>query len=117
QHLPVQSFHRRIPAGELVEIPVDSRTGQAGKYMVCAEEQLLLVQVRKQRDGVPASSLKLDMMAFFDSVNTHVQMSTAAGYAAHFFTQEKVRVAAQRLDCVDRVVIRHRHEIHAPPFE
>src|SRR5216684_178569 len=57
------------------------------------------------------------MITFVDSVNAQMHQRAAGHLYGHFFAQEKIRVAAQRLHRIDGVVVGYGYNGHAEALE
>ncbi len=91
--------------------------GTSVEDVIHAERQAMLVEIGKQRRHVVAPALQFDVMAFLDIVDAHVQTGSGGSPAGDLFAEEEIRVAAQGLDGVDRIVVGDRHQVHPAPLE
>ncbi len=99
------------------EIVFGARPGQARIQVIDRYKQPILQRIRQQAFDVVAAPLQFDMVVLADPVDAGVHLCAAGHRAGDFFAQKEIGIAPQLLNCVDRIVIRDRDEVHAALFQ
>ena len=77
----------------------------------------LLLKIGNQARKVASPPLNLHMLPFINVVNAHVDFVPTGRVAGDLFADEKVRVLAETLSRIDRIVIGYSDQIQPPVLE
>ncbi len=117
RHVTVQNLEGRKFSFEPFEITRIPPARQPRERMIDAEEKTLLTKVGKKPGQVVPPPLQLNMVPLAEVIDAHVEARSAWQDAAHFLAQEEVRQPAQGFGGVNRVMIRHRDQVHAESLQ
>ena len=87
--------------------------GQAGKYVVHAEEKLALGEIHQQRHKIAAAALNFHVIPFRDAIDAEVCLCAARHCHGNFFAEKEVGMLAEGFRTVDGIVVRQGDDGHA----
>src|ERR1700676_1955454 len=104
-HLAVPRFKRWHIGGKPAEVLIKPSPRQPREHMIHAEKQFLLGKVHHQRNEVFTPALDFNMVAFSDSVNAQVHLSSTRHLHGRFLAQEEIGMFPESFPGVDGIMV------------